>query len=66
MTQQLKRLIKAARGYVMTDVEREEQARSFAYGNTRMENPLITREMIDEEADKSMRRKSDGGGVAGG
>jgi len=29
----------------------EEQRRSFAYGNTAFENDLITREMVDEQAD---------------
>lgn len=36
----------------MTDAQREEQRRSFAYGNTAIENPRITREMIDCIADK--------------
>ena len=31
---------------------REEQRRSFAYGNTAYENPRITREMIDRQAEK--------------
>lgn len=30
----------------------EAQRRSFAYGNTAIENPRITREMVNEEADK--------------
>jgi hypothetical protein len=29
----------------------EEQRRSFAYGNTAIENPLVTRELVDEVAD---------------
>jgi hypothetical protein len=32
--------------------EKEAQRRSFAYGNTAFENPMITREMIDREAEK--------------
>jgi len=36
----------------MTAEEREEQRRSFAYGNTKIENPQITRQLIDQEADK--------------
>jgi len=31
--------------------ENEEQRRSFAYGNTRIENLCITREMVDREAE---------------
>ena len=32
--------------------EREEQRRSFAYGNTSLENPSITRAMVDEAAER--------------
>lgn len=32
--------------------QREEQRRSFAYGNTAFENDRITRDMIDREAEK--------------
>ncbi len=35
----------------MTPEEQEEQRRSFAYGNTKIENEDITRETIDREAD---------------
>lgn len=33
----------------MTDW-REEQRRSFAFGNCNIENPKVTREIVDEEA----------------
>jgi len=36
----------------MSPSEKEAQRRSFAYGNTALENPLITREMVDKEASK--------------
>ena len=36
----------------MTPAEREEQRRSFAYGNLAIENPRITRAMIDDAADR--------------
>jgi len=36
----------------MSPEEKEAQRRSFAFGNTAFENPLITREMIDREAEK--------------
>jgi hypothetical protein len=52
MPEELKRLVEAAREVKMSPAEREEQRRSFAYGNTAFENPLITREMVDREADK--------------
>ena len=51
MTKHLENLLEAARKVVPTEQEEEEQRRSFAYGNTNMENPLITREMADREAE---------------
>jgi hypothetical protein len=35
-----------------SSADREAQRRSFAYGNTSIENPRITRELIDREAEK--------------
>lgn len=53
MQEELAKLIEAARNApAMSATEREAQRRSFAYGNTAFENPLITREMVDREADK--------------
>ena len=48
----LQHLLDEARTRVMTPEEKEEQRRSFAYGNTAIENPRITREMIDGAADE--------------
>ena len=42
-------LIEAARSRTMSAEERQAQRRSFAYGNTKIENDCITREMIDEQ-----------------
>jgi hypothetical protein len=39
----------------MSAREFEEQRRSFAYGNTKIENERITREMIDERAEELKR-----------
>ena len=36
----------------MTPRELEEQRRSFAYGNTNIENDRITRHVVDEQAKK--------------
>lgn len=36
----------------MTESEREEQRRSFAFGNCSMSNPHVTREMIDRAAEQ--------------
>ena len=51
MTDALKELVDAARCAPFSNEEREAQRRSFAYGNTHIENDLITREMIDEQAE---------------
>jgi len=52
MTDALKKLLEAAKTAKPTPEHREQQRRSFVYGNTHFENELITREMIDREADK--------------
>jgi hypothetical protein len=52
MTDDLATLIEAARKIKPTDAQREEHRRSFAYGNAAIENSLVTREMIDREADR--------------
>jgi hypothetical protein len=41
MTKHLENLLEAARRAVPTTLEKEEQRRSFAYGNTNIENPRI-------------------------
>jgi phosphoglucomutase len=51
-TEALEYLLEKARGVVMTPVELEEQRRSFAYGNAAIENSLVTRAMVDREAEK--------------
>jgi hypothetical protein len=52
MTEDLKVPIAVAKKVVPTPEHREQQRRSFAYGNTAFENPRITREMIDKQAEK--------------
>ncbi|MEO8050877.1 MAG: hypothetical protein ABI833_10720 [Acidobacteriota bacterium] len=52
MTKETEKLIIAARLHRFTAAEKEEHRRSFAYGNTKIENSRITRELIDREADK--------------
>jgi hypothetical protein len=51
MPTKLQELLDQAKSHVLTSEEKEEQRRSFAYGNTKIENPRITRQMVDEEAD---------------
>ncbi len=48
----LDRLIAAARAVRMTPEEQERQRRSFAYGNTQFENERITKQTIDEAAER--------------
>ena len=54
MTDALKKLLDAAKTAEPTP---EQQRRSFVYGNTHFENSLITREMVDREAEKLAREK---------
>jgi hypothetical protein len=58
MNDELAALLEAARGVEITPEHREEQRRTFAYGNTHFENSLITREMIDEQADQLAREEA--------
>ncbi len=51
MTKHLHDLLEAAKKVVPTPEEKEQQRRSFAYGNTKIENSRITREMVDSAAD---------------
>jgi hypothetical protein len=51
MTTELQELLKAAKNFVMSRDQREEQRRSFVFGNANIENPRITREMVNKEAD---------------
>jgi hypothetical protein len=57
MTDSLKKLIEAAKTAKPTPEHREQQRRSFVYGNTHFENSLITREMVDREAEKLAKDK---------
>jgi len=57
MSKDLEKLINAAKAVDFTAKEKEEQRRSFAYGNTKIENSRITRELIDKEADSLAKSK---------
>ncbi|MEI9804161.1 MAG: hypothetical protein WDN48_06415 [Pseudolabrys sp.] len=48
MTKELQELIDRTREIEMTPNQLREQRRSFAYGNTHIENERITREMVAE------------------
>jgi hypothetical protein len=57
MSKELEQLIEATRNWKLTPREREAQRRSFAYGNAKIENPRITREMVDRQAEALERSK---------
>jgi hypothetical protein len=57
MTEALKKLFEAAKTAKPTPEHLEQQRRSFVYGNTHFENELITREMVDREAEKLAKDK---------
>ena len=57
MTERLNALIEKARSVRMSPVESEQQRRSFAYGNTKIENERITRAMVDEQAEALRRTR---------
>lgn len=57
MTDKLKDLFEKAKSVKVSPEDKEEQRRSFAYGNTNIENPRITRETIDQEAEKLKKSK---------
>jgi hypothetical protein len=48
MTKELQELVERARTIEMTPEQEAEQRRSFAYGNTHIENKDITRQLIEE------------------
>ena len=60
MTTDLEKLLEAAKRYEPTPEHRERQRRSFAYGNTAFENPLITRDMVDQQAERLKVEADDG------
>lgn len=58
MSKGLTQLLEAARSVPFSEAQREEQRRSFAYGNAKIENPLVTRQTVDEQAEKLKTSKS--------
>jgi hypothetical protein len=58
MSKSLEFLIERARRHVTTEQEREAQIRSFAYGNTHLENESITRADIDRAAESIHRERA--------
>ena len=59
----LEELFAWARTYRMTPEEEHEQRISFAYGNAKIENDRVTREMVEQAARQIDReRTKDGAG----
>lgn len=48
---ELQQLLDAAKKVEITPEQKEEQRRSFAFGNANIENPRVTRKTVDEEAE---------------
>ena len=59
MDPDLTRLVEAAKRVAPTPEHREAQRRSFAYGNAAFENELITREMVDRQAEALQREEGE-------
>jgi hypothetical protein len=55
---ELQKLLDAAKIRLFPASEREAQRRSFAYGNTKIENPRITRQTVDEQAERLRSQKT--------
>jgi len=51
MSEDLRKLLEAARSVPFSPEQREEQRQSFAYGNAKIENARITRETVDAQAE---------------
>jgi len=48
---ELQELLDAAKKLVVSPEQKEQQRRSFAFGNTNIENPRVTRETVEKEAE---------------
>jgi hypothetical protein len=55
MSEELERLLEAAKYRPLTPTEKEAQRRSFAFGNANIENASVTREMVDQQAEELKR-----------
>ncbi|KAB0266723.1 hypothetical protein FEZ63_12560 [Microvirga brassicacearum] len=59
MTRELQALLEKAKKIQPSPEHREEQRRSFVYGNTAFENDRITRKMVTEQAEKLAREQNE-------
>ncbi|MES0101893.1 hypothetical protein [Mesorhizobium sp. M0019] len=58
MTAALEALVAKAQKIQMTDGQMREQRLSFVYGNTHIENDMITREMVAAADEKITREEA--------
>jgi hypothetical protein len=54
-THEITILLERARRITMSPGEREQQRRSFAYGNANIENEAVTKDVIEEVANRMVR-----------
>ena len=57
-SKKLEKLLKKAAMFEMNPEEYREQMISFAYGNAKLSNPNITREMVEEVYEKLYGKKA--------
>jgi hypothetical protein len=57
MSDELEKLLEAARYRPLTPAEQEEQRRSFAFGNANIENVRVTREIVDAQAEELKEKR---------
>ena len=57
MSERLENLLEKAKRIKLTASQLEAQRRSFAYGNTRLENEQITRETVNKAAEMLKARE---------
>jgi len=57
MSDELEKLLEAARYRPLTPAEQEEQRRSFAFGNANIENVRVTRQIVDEQAEELTEKR---------
>ena len=54
-THEITILLERAKRITMSPGEREQQRRSFAYGNANIENEAVTKDVIEEVANRMVR-----------
>lgn len=61
MGKELDTLLQRAKKSKVTPAEQEAQRRSFAFGNTRIENDRITMEIVTKAAEEMLEPSASGG-----